>query len=350
MRSLAQERITPVLRRAPAPAARRCACGGETGPDGECASCRRARLARQAPAAPAQSFAATPIHAADRAEGGLAGITALAGLLRRRDPGVPLDAATRGTMGARLGTDLAGTRLHAGPASQAAGRLLGTRAFTIGRDVYLGERAAPRPMHGRDPVLEHELMHAAQQRPWTGQRLNVAPAGGVHEAEAARFAASPLGGGQAKATASPPAMMGLHPAIYALIAGELACMFGFYFYALTSLGRRSDKYMHCWTSCKIATYCPPVPLASQVVTAIIGALKELSDVVLGESEMRDMKNNLSGIECSLHYLTSCDSCCAAKEAAGALATAEPPSREEDSLDGAAAEAVSRDVLPEEGTA
>jgi len=95
--------------------------------------------------------------------------------------------------------------------------------------------------------------------------------------------------------------MALALAAWLILAGEAACLFGFYLYALEKLRHKGDKYLHCWTSCKIATYCA-APLSGQVIALIIGAAKELLDMVIREAEIRDMKNNVSGIECPVHYL------------------------------------------------
>ncbi|HEX2204990.1 MAG TPA: hypothetical protein VHG91_16895, partial [Longimicrobium sp.] len=163
-------------------------------------------------------------------------------------------------------------------------------------------------------VLAHELVHTAQQRPWTGGPLRMAAPDSLPEREA-RGLAPALAGGAASGPAlrpisAVPAVMGFPQAGYVVLVGaELACMFGFFVYALTELGHRGDKFLHCWTSCKIATYCPPIPLASQVIATLLGAIKEVTDVVLGEAELRDMVNNVRGIACSFDYFTPCDECC-----------------------------------------
>jgi len=65
---------------------RACACGGQAGPDGECAACKQKRLQRAA-AGPAGTFAPPIVHEALRAAGR------------------PLDGATRTAMESRFGHD-----------------------------------------------------------------------------------------------------------------------------------------------------------------------------------------------------------------------------------------------------
>src|SRR5690349_9553723 len=71
--------------------------------------------------------------------------------------GTPLDAATRGVMEPRLGHNLAGVRIHAGPDAALAARSIQARAFTAGSHVVLGSSvpAAGSPAGAR--LLAHEL-------------------------------------------------------------------------------------------------------------------------------------------------------------------------------------------------
>jgi len=289
--------------------AHRCPCGGLTTAGGECESCRRRRLARETVD---QRLRGPPDPASY-------GLTELALRLRERSASASLDASTRERVEARSGGTLGPVRVHEDTPSRLAAGLLGVRAFTIGQDVFLGEG-------GRAPaVLDHEAVHALQQRPWRGEPLTVAGAG-EHEREAQLLAEGRAGTIGSRA----PALMGFGPAT------TVACAFGFFLYAMTELEHKGDAYQHCWTSCKIATWCAP-PLTSQVFTLILGLLKEIADKALGESELRDMANNASGVVCSLHYLTSCDACCEAKRRGGRLAAAEDAQPEaESALDAEAA--------------
>jgi Domain of unknown function (DUF4157) len=58
----------------------------------------------------------------------------------------------------RFGPDLPDVRVHDGVAARDAATLLGARAFTVGRDIYLG---SARPS---DALLAHEVAHTIQQR------------------------------------------------------------------------------------------------------------------------------------------------------------------------------------------
>jgi outer membrane protein OmpA-like peptidoglycan-associated protein len=73
--------------------------------------------------------------------------------------GQALDEATRRTMEPRLGTDLGHVRLHSGPQATALNRDLGSRAFTLGGDIFFGAGHGP---HDKT-LMAHELTHAVQQ-------------------------------------------------------------------------------------------------------------------------------------------------------------------------------------------
>jgi hypothetical protein len=226
------------------------------------------------------------------------------------------------------GRQLGPVRVHDDAPARAAAGLLGARAFTIGQDIYLGDGARSAA------VLDHEAVHTLRQRPWQGEPLRFAGPG-AHEREAERVAA---GQGPATIAGLPPApMAAAGPFVAAVLAGELACMFGFFLHGMFGLGTRKDAYLHCWTSCKIATRCPPLaPLTGAAMALLIGAIKEIFDIVLGEAEIRDMQNNVHGVGCSFDFLTSCDACCEKKLRAGKLAAAEGRPEAESPLDAEAA--------------
>ena len=68
-------------------------------------------------------------------------------------------AATRAYFEPRFGRDLSHVRVHADAQAAASARLVGARAYTVGRDIVFGaeQSAADRPL------LAHELAHAIQQ-------------------------------------------------------------------------------------------------------------------------------------------------------------------------------------------
>ncbi len=75
----------------------------------------------------------------------------------------PLSAQTRAFMEPRFGRDFGGVRLHTGAAAEQAAAGLGARAFTVGRDVWLGRGER----EGDHRLMAHELTHVVQQRDTT---------------------------------------------------------------------------------------------------------------------------------------------------------------------------------------
>lgn len=94
----------------------------------------RSRVAKPAPAAPAAARRGRPLH-----------------------------PATRAGMEASFGVDLSGVRIHSDAAAQQSARLLGAKAYTVGRDItFAAQRYAPWSAEGRR-LLAHELAHVVQQ-------------------------------------------------------------------------------------------------------------------------------------------------------------------------------------------
>jgi hypothetical protein len=75
-----------------------------------------------------------------------------------------LHGAVRGQLEAALGTDLGGIRVHRGKASARAARAIGARAFTRGRDIWLGARERADDL----ALMAHEVAHVVQQRGRSG--------------------------------------------------------------------------------------------------------------------------------------------------------------------------------------
>jgi hypothetical protein len=96
------------------------------------------------------------------------------------DGGHSMPSAFRASMERAFGADFGAVRLHADDHSNALNRALGGRAFTVGRDVFLGEgEGGPGTDQGR-AVLAHELTHVVQQgKAPTAPGAPVQPAGGV---------------------------------------------------------------------------------------------------------------------------------------------------------------------------
>jgi hypothetical protein len=126
---------------------RKCTCGGQTGPDDECAECREKRFLQR------EAASNTP-------PAGLPAIVHEA----MRTPGKPLDHGSRDFMESRFNDDFGDVRVHTDPAAQASAKALGATAYTSGRDIYFAAgKYAPQSSEG-ERLLAHELAHTIQQR------------------------------------------------------------------------------------------------------------------------------------------------------------------------------------------
>ncbi len=86
--------------------------------------------------------------------------------VEHKDGGAPVEAGVATRVGAHLGADLSGVRVHTDPLAQQASAAMGARAFAHGADVFLGAGES-----GSDlGLMAHELTHVAQQGA-AGQRL-----------------------------------------------------------------------------------------------------------------------------------------------------------------------------------
>lgn len=88
-----------------------------------------------------------------------------------------------------------------------------------------------------------------------------------------------------------------------------ACAWHYFDYALNNFNDKSDKWKHCWTSCKISSYC-----GGDAVSVVLGAAKEGADFLcdlrgLGcKAEWADFVADMKGVGCSWGK-SSCASCC-----------------------------------------
>jgi hypothetical protein len=160
---------------------RKCACGRETGPSGECAECRRKRLQRKGSDAGASpTLGVTP---------------AVQQVLQA--PGRPLDRVTRGVMERHFGHDFSQVQVHTGAQAAASARQVHALAYTVGQHVVFGERQfAPQTRAGQR-LLAHELAHVVQQRDARFSTNDLALAGDRWEREADAAAQAVVAGGQA---------------------------------------------------------------------------------------------------------------------------------------------------------
>ena len=94
------------------------------------------------------------------------------------------------------------------------------------------------------------------------------------------------------------------------VLAAAACAYGHYNYAMDNFRDKDDKFKHCWTSCKIATWC-----GGDAISALMGLSKEAIDKVCDyyggacKAELGDIVADAEGIACSNVPLISCVSCC-----------------------------------------
>ena len=102
-------------------------------------------------------------------------------------PGRPLADWSRLGMEHRLGGDFRGVTIHEGPDAERASRIIGARAFTVGRTVVLGRQESGAT---RARTLAHELTHVQQSNESSPLRVPfaLAPAATAIEQEADRRA------------------------------------------------------------------------------------------------------------------------------------------------------------------
>ena len=79
------------------------------------------------------------------------------------EPAEPLQSGVRSTLESHLGYDFSHVRVHSGTASASAARQIGARAYTVGRDIYLGAESRDLTPSARTRLLAHEAIHTIQQ-------------------------------------------------------------------------------------------------------------------------------------------------------------------------------------------
>ncbi|MDQ1722378.1 MAG: hypothetical protein QOI26_2112, partial [Pseudonocardiales bacterium] len=90
--------------------------------------------------------------------------------------GAPLAPAVRREYEDAFGADLSAVRVHSGPASAQLNSALGAQAFTLGSDIYFGNRVPSTAAAADRHLMAHELAHTLQD------------GGGVHRAMVRRLA------------------------------------------------------------------------------------------------------------------------------------------------------------------
>ena len=150
---------------------RKCDCGNHT-MSGACDECAKKKGSLQRKASDHSESSAVPsiVHEV------------------LRSPGQPLDPSTRAFMEPRFEHDFSQVRVHTDARAAESARAVNALAYTIGRDVVLGEGLyRPESSAGRS-TLAHELTHVVQQQHGETQTgtapVEIGPAGDAYEREA----------------------------------------------------------------------------------------------------------------------------------------------------------------------
>ena len=97
------------------------------------------------------------------------------GVEQRQGKGAPLDGGVRTEMERAFGRDLGHVRVHRGPEVANLARAVQAEAFTVGTDIFMGDKAAA-PGHAQSRyVLAHELAHAVQADSGSRTLFRVSP-------------------------------------------------------------------------------------------------------------------------------------------------------------------------------
>lgn len=135
------------LRQACPGTVQRCTCGKSGGEMGQCEECQAGSMSIQRTASGDSPAEAAPpiVHEV------------------MRNPGQPLDAATRSFMEPRFGMDFGGVRVHTDAKASESARAVNALAYTVGCEIAFGSRQyAPSTPSGQR-LLAHELAHVIQQ-------------------------------------------------------------------------------------------------------------------------------------------------------------------------------------------
>jgi Domain of unknown function (DUF4157) len=314
---------------------RKCACGGSPGFAGQCEHCQQEELSFQRSTENSESGNRN-LDFGTRNTGSVPPIVDEV----LRSSGEPLDARTRASMEPRFGHDFSRVRVHTDSLSQRSARAVDAAAFTVGQEIVFAEgQYAPGNLAGRW-LIAHELAHVAQQSRGNfgkADQIRINSDSGT-ETEA-RYLANqsllPAAAGAMNPTINGPVTLErIHPAL--AVAGVLAamggCSYAFYRYALSNYSGRqgyNDKFMHCWTSCKIASWCGGGPVGPSLVVGMAlseaaGILKEVADYIKNElhigtpadASWDDWIADQYGLLCALNLFGSCAGCC--RDAPGAV--------------------------------
>lgn len=102
-----------------------------------------------------------------------------------RSSGQPMDTTVRRDIEGTLGQDLSAVRVHSGSASADLSSEMGAKAFTTGRDIFLGEGASASDRS----LMTHEATHTIQQGMSEAAPSSIGAADTAHEHAAEHNAA-----------------------------------------------------------------------------------------------------------------------------------------------------------------
>ncbi|RME04797.1 MAG: DUF4157 domain-containing protein [Bacteroidetes bacterium] len=147
---------------------RKCACGQHTVTGGECAECRkkRHRLQRRAVNETGPATAPPIVHEV------------------LRQPGRPLDAATRAFMEPRFNHDFSQVRVHTDAKAIKSAQVVKALAYTVGTNIVFGAGHSPSLTSGGTQLLAHELAHVVQQKGAVSGPLRIDSSKSLEEKEA----------------------------------------------------------------------------------------------------------------------------------------------------------------------
>jgi hypothetical protein len=105
-----------------------------------------------------------------------------------RGGGQALESGVQQQMGAAMGHDFSGVRVHTSAESHQLNQQLNAKAFTTGQDIFFREGAYDPGSSGGQELLAHELTHVVQQRSGSvgggGGRMTVNAPGDTYEQQA----------------------------------------------------------------------------------------------------------------------------------------------------------------------
>ncbi len=114
--------------------------------------------------------------------------------IEEKGAGEAVDEGVASRVGAHLGADLGGVRVHRDPPAQAASAAMNARAFAHGGDVFLGPGESPTDLG----LMAHELTHVVQQgaagQPAPARKVAVGPTDSPAEREADAVAQAAVSG------------------------------------------------------------------------------------------------------------------------------------------------------------